>query len=233
MKAKLAGLALLTGMSLAANAASFRFTPVTDAGNPVLQALGNQLVMEVTPGGADNVLFTFTNNGNIESSISRVYFDDAPSNLIAGFSVAAQSPGVSFALNADQPTLTDVGGDPFRFWATDSAESVVPRFNNGVNDSAEAPGEFLTLSGLLNAGRTFADVVASLGGGPPTQGNLLRVGLRVIGINQFDDSGSASFLDVGPGSGPTAPIPESSTYGMLLAGLGLITAIARRRQSGR
>lgn len=233
MKAKLAGLALFTGMSLAAHAASFNFTPVTDPGNPILQALGNQLVMEVTQGGADNVLFTFTNNGNLESSISRVYLDDAPANLFSSFSVAAQSPGVNFAMNAEPPTLTDAGADPFRFFATDSAESVVPRFNNGVNDRAEAPGEFLTLSGLLNAGKTFADVVASLGSGPTSQGNLLRVGLRVIGINQFNDSGSASFLDTGPGSGPTAPIPESSTYGMLLAGLGLITAIARRRQSGR
>ncbi|HJW25283.1 MAG TPA: PEP-CTERM sorting domain-containing protein [Rhodocyclaceae bacterium] len=232
MKAKLAGLALLSGMSLAASAASFNFIPVTEPGNTVLQSLGKQLTMEVTSGGGDNVLFTFTNRGSLESSISRVFFDDAPSNLFSSFTVANQSPGVQFVMNTDPAILTDASADPYRFWATESAQAVTPRFVNGVNDTAEAPGEFLTLSGILNAGKTFADVVASLAEGPPTQGNLLRVGLRAIGINQFNDSGSASFLDTGPGSGPTAPIPESSTYGMLLAGLGLITAIARRRQSG-
>lgn len=232
MKAKLAGLVLLAGMSLAAQAASFRFTPITEPDNPALQSLGNQLIMEVTEGGADNVLFTFTNNGPLESSITRVYFDDAPSNLLASIDIGAESPGVNFSLNANPSNLADAEVDPHRFFATDSANSVVPRFNNGINHSAEVPGEFLTISAILNAGATFTDVVTSLAGGPASQGNLLRVGLRVIGIDQFNDSGSASFLDVGVGSGPTAPIPESSTYAMLLAGLGLIAAIARRRQSG-
>ncbi|MBS1190916.1 MAG: hypothetical protein H6R10_2708 [Rhodocyclaceae bacterium] len=234
MRAKLAGLILLSGMSLAAQAASFNFTPITQPGDPILEGLGKQFVMEVTPGTAsDEVLFTFTNRGSLESSITRVYVDDAPSNLFASFAVGSQSTGVDFAPNASPANLADADVDPYRFFATDSAAARFPRFNNGVNDNAEAPGEFVTLSGILNAGKTFSDVVASLAGGPPSQGNLLRVGLRAIGIDRFNDSGSASFLDTGPGSGSLAPIPETSTYGMLLAGLGLITLIARRKQSGR
>lgn len=230
MKAKLAGLALLSAMSLTASAATFHFIPITTPGNTILQQLGNQLTMDVTNGGADNVIFTFTNNGPLESSISRVYFDDAPSNLFASFSVGSQTPGVNFAMNASPISLTRGDLDPYRFWATDSAAAVRPRFENGVNNSADDPGERLSLVGFLNSGVTFADVVNSLSAGPPTWGNILRVGLRVIGIDQFNDSGSASFLDAG---NAPPPIPESSTYGMLLAGLGLIAAIARRRQSVR
>lgn len=229
MKAKLAGLALLLSLSLAASAATYNFTPVTAPEDAVLQSLGSQLSMEVTDGGADNVVFTFRNNGAIESSISRVYIDDAPSNLFASFDIASQTPGVNFAMGADPANLTGSETEPYQFFATDSAGSLQPRFNNGINHSAEIPGEALAMVGFLNTGASFADVVASLSGGPPTAGNILRVGLRVIGIDQFNDSGSASFLSVGASP---APIPESSTLGMLLAGLGLITAIARRRQVG-
>jgi hypothetical protein len=231
MKAKLAGLALLSGMSLAASAATFLFTPITAPNNTVLQRLGNQLTMEVTDGGADNVVFSFTNNGGIESSLSRVYFDDSPSNLFASFSVANQSPGVNFAMNANPPNLTRGELWPWGFFATDSAAAVRPRFTNGISNSSDTPGETLSLVGFLNTGVTFADVLTSLTAGSPSAGQFLRVGLRVIGIDQFNDSGSASFLDVGTGT--PVPIPESSTFGMLLAGLGLITAIARRRQSER
>jgi len=229
MKAKFAALALLSGMSLAASAVTYHFTPITAPENTVLQNLGKQLTMDVRDGGADNVIFTFTNNGSLESSLSRIYFDDSPSNLFASFAIASQTPGVNFSMPADPPNLTP-GTIPKSFDATDSAGSLRPRFNNGVNDSAEAPGEALAMVGFLNGGKTFADVVASLSGGFTNDVNILRVGLRAVGINQFNDSGNASFLDIGV---PPPPIPESSTYGMLLAGLGLIAAIARRRQSGR
>ena len=231
MKAKLTGLALLSAMSLAASAATFHFTPITSSSTTTLQNLGNQLTMEVTDGGADNVVFTFTNNGSLESSLSRVYFDDAPSNLFASFTMGNQTSGVNFALNANPPNLTRGDLAPWHFFATDSAAAVRPRFVNGISNSSDAPGESLSMIGFLNGGVTFADVVASLSGGPPSTGTILRVGLRVIGIDQFNDSGSASFLDVGSTTPP--PIPESSTFGMLMAGLGLITAIARRRQAGR
>jgi hypothetical protein len=231
MKAKLAGLALLSGLSLAVSAETFLFTPITAPSSTVLQRLGNQLTMDVTDGGADNVVFTFTNNGNIESSLSRVYFDDSPSNLFASFSVANQSPGVNFTMNADPPNLTRGELWPWGFFATDSAGAVRPRFINGISNSSDTPGETLSLVGFLNTGVTFTDVLASLTAGPPAAGQFLRVGLRVVGIDQFNDGNGASFLDVGTGT--PVPIPESSTFGMLLAGLGLITAIARRRQSER
>lgn len=230
-KLKLTALALLSGMSLGASAVTYHFTPVTTPSDLIFENLGKQLTMNVTDGGAGSVLFTFTNDGSLESSLSRIYVDDSPSNLFASFSISSQTGGVNYAMNADPPNLIGAEAAPFTFFATDSAGALAPRFNSGIKDSAEAPGDSLTLSGFLNTGKTFADVVASLSGGPPTQASILRVGLRVIGsINESNDATNASFLDAGAAA---PPIPESSTYGMLLAGLGLITAIARRRQSGR
>lgn len=230
MKAKLVGLAFATALSLSASAETYHFAPITSPTNTDLQSLGNQLAMDVDAGGAGDVLFTFTNNGSVESSLTRVYFDDAPSALFSNLAVAAQSPGVNFALNAVPHNLTR-GEEPlFSFFANHSAAAQSPRYNNGVNHGAEVPGEFLTLSALLNPGKTFANVIDSLDAGGLTNRNFLRVGLRVIGIDRFNDSASASFLDTSGAASPS-PIPESSTYGMLLAGLGLITAIARRRQA--
>lgn len=59
--------------------------------------------------------------------------------------------------------------------------------------------------------------------------------LRMTSINAYDDQGnditSQAILGFASSNFPTAPVPEPETYGMLLAGLGLIGTIARRRKN--
>jgi hypothetical protein len=237
MKAKFAGLVLLTGMSLAANAATYHFTPITDPNNPnhlnTVINLGNQLSMEVTNGGSNNTLFTFRNSGGISSALSRIYFDDSPSNLFSTVAIQGGSgTDVDFRSVAASP-LPGGSIPTFSFTTTHQFDS-----RDAVHNTTGANGEFLTLAATLRAGRTFSDVVTSLNAGDETDTSFLRIGLRLTsldGIQDFCGCG-ISFLDRGVDSGggaaPPPPIPEPETYGMLLAGLGLISAMARRRKGG-
>lgn len=74
--------------------------------------------------------------------------------------------------------------------------------------------------------------------------NLLRINALATGIQkgvytQYTDNGSAlrAFLDLNQGSATfgqltiAAPVPEPESYAMLLAGLGVMSAIARRRRN--
>jgi len=241
MKAKLAGLALLSGMSLAASAATYNFTPIIEpkdaAGLDLVLNLGNQLTMDVTEGGNNTALFTFRNGGNggpINSVLSGIYFDDSPSNLFSNLNVSGDS-GDNVAFSTASPTSPLPGGSipTFTFSTTHQFDADSPTVFNGVNNGAS---DSVTLAATLNGGRTFTDVINSLNGGDETDGNFLRVGLRLTAIENLDICGCAmSFLDKGIGTGgggasPPPPIPEPETYGMLLAGLGLVSAMVRRRK---
>ena len=235
MKKKLAGLTLLMGMSLAAYAETYHFTPIIDtnntASNSLAVQLGNQLTMDVTSGANNTALFTFSNTGSVNSVLSRVYFDDSPSDLFSDISVVSgNTASVDFREVAGTPLP---GGNipTFVFSTTDQFNAASPQVVKGVNNGGA--GEFLTLSAVLNGGRTFADVISSLNAGDETDKNFLRVGLRVISVEGLNtcDCGM-SYLDKGGGGGasPPPPIPEPETYGMLMAGRGLLTALGRRRQ---
>lgn len=236
MKAKLAGFVLCAGLSLAAQADTFHFTPMINPNNPgdlgLLLDLGNQLTMDVTEGSSNNAVFTFTNDaggGDIDSVITKIYFADAQSDLFSNVAIAG-SGGGDVDFNPVSPTPLPGGTTPLAFDTTDELDAAHPHPFMGINNTTASPGEFLTLSAALNPGRTFADVISSLNAGSETNPGFLRVGLRVTSIDQFDDN-RMSYIDRGAaGSGLPPPIPEPATYGMLLAGLGLVSAIARRRQ---
>lgn len=234
MKTKLAGLIIGMGMSLTAPAEIFHFGNITDPGNPVLQSLGNQLTMEVTNAGDDRVLFTFSNNasgGDLDSSIARIYFDDAPSNLFQDVRIGFQSEGVDFTPTASPSNLPGPTTGAYGFAATDSFDAAIPRTFLGINNAAVEGGEeFLTLSAVLNPGKTFSDVVRSLSAGALSSTGFLRVGLHVIAIDRFREGANASFLELA--ATPPPPIPEPGSLAMTLAGLGLMGIIARRRRSG-
>ncbi|HJW25284.1 MAG TPA: PEP-CTERM sorting domain-containing protein [Rhodocyclaceae bacterium] len=244
MKAKLAGLALLSGMSLAASAAQYNFTPIIEprdtAGLNLVINLGNQLTMDVTDRGDNTALFTFRNAGGINAAVTGVYFDDTPSNLFSNVTIASQSPGeVSF--HSVSPAPLPGGSIPtFNFTTTQQFNATSPTASNGVNNSTAPGGESLTLAAALRSGHSFTDVVNSLNGGNEANQSFLRVGLRLTAIENLDVCGCAmSFLDKGTGTSgggegsPPPPIPEPQTYGMLLAGLGLVSAMVRRgRKNG-
>lgn len=234
MKAKLAGLVLLSGMSLAAQAATYHFTPITQPANASAQStvasLGNQLGVSVTDAGNNTALFTFTNNGGITSSLSEIYFDDSPSSLFSNISVQGGN-GSSFQ-KGGASALPGGNIGPYNFNTTQYFSA-----GNGVDSGSG--GESVTLAGTLNSGKTFVDVVNSLNGGNETNTGFLRIGLRLSaiagGIRDDYCGCGISFLDKGTGTtdggaSPPPPIPEPETYGMLLAGLGLVSAMARRRK---
>lgn len=235
MKAKLAGLVLLSGMSLAAQAATYNFTPITDPNNPsalnTVINLGNQMSMDVTDGGNNTALFTFRNTGGIQSSLSQIYFDDSPSNLFSDVSIQGDS-GNNVNFNQANASPLPGGSIPtFSFTTTHQFNAT-----DGIHNSTGG-GEFLTLAATLRTGRSFTDVLNSLNGGDETDTNFLRIGLRLSaldGIGDFCGCG-ISFMDKGVGTGggasPPPPIPEPETYGMLLAGLGIMSAMVRRRKN--
>lgn len=166
-----------------------------------------QLTVNVTDPGGNQVLFHFKNSGPNASSITDVYFDDGS---LLGLSQITNGPGVSFSQYASPPNLPGANNvsPPFQVTAGFLADSNPPVQPNGVN-----PGEWLKIYFDLQAGKNFADVITDL-----TDGSL-RIGLHVQG---FTGGGSESFVN--------NPVPIPAAVWLFGAGLGLLSAFARRKK---
>ena len=185
-----------------------------DSGNA--GAITAQLSLDVTEYGVDQVLFTFSNAGPLDSSITGIYFDDGAlleiafvdnSDLGVNFINPATSPKeLTGANNVDPPFETSTGF---------SAQSTAPPYHDGVN-----PGESVGIVFNLAEGYDFDDIIAAiaLGFGYPEDPddeddpwftNSLRIGVNVQGIGPNDESDSYILI----------PIPASVILGIL--GLGL------------
>jgi hypothetical protein len=192
-KAPLAFLVLSCLASSPARGLAFGFDCITNnlAGDC---AIGEaQLTVDVTDPGNDQILFTFHNAGPDPASITDVYFDDG--SLLAIASILGSPPGVAFSEGASPPNLPGGNGVSPPFVTGFSVDSDPPTVASGVD-----PGESLGILFDLQAGRTFADVLAELEDG------TLRIGIHVQG---FASGGSESFV-----------VPEPSVLG--LGGLGLL-----------
>ena len=81
----------------------------------------------------------------------------------------------------------------------------------------QGAGDRLTANEFVAWSVTFADAQTPLFGNP-------AAAIHVQGLSRSTDpAGSAWYT-------PTSPVPEPETYAMLLAGLGLVSAVARRRK---
>jgi hypothetical protein len=83
------------------------------------------------------------------------------------------------------------------------------------------------IGNVLNNGNGFADWVlgtVSLAGQDATDGILFHA------VWNNASAGAESFFLLSAGGQPPTAIPEAETYAMLLAGLGLMGFIARRRK---
>lgn len=203
MKTKLAALIMGIGLSFAAQSESFYFNDYRST-SPVPADLPGQLQMTVG-GDTSSVTFTFENIGSVTSSITDVYFEDLAPLSGATSWVITSSTGVAFDSPATPDKLSGYGDIN---WKTSfSFDSNAPVFENGVNNwtGSPAPLEWL----MLTANGVSADALLA---------SALRVGIHVQGIGM--DGNSASFV---------TQVPEPETYTMLLAGLGLMAAVARRR----
>lgn len=208
--------ALPAGASTIYNFACFENCANLALGAPAL--LGAQMSMEVADytatSATNDVTFTFRNNVGVASSITDIYWDTGTSALLASIGILSQSSGVSFAMGATPPDVP--GGTNISFTADQSADSNSPASQNGIDSNTES----LTFLATLSAGKTLADVVASLNS---ATANDLRVALHVQAIA----GQSASFV-TGTGGPPPNGTPEPGSMALVLAGLGGLAWFVRR-----
>lgn len=214
-----AGVAALFAIwGLAAQAVTLSFFCITD-NKAVDCGIGEtQLATEVTSygigtgtGGVDQVLFTFTNTGLGQSTISEIYFDDGSLLGLAGL-IDRDNSGdvdVDFSQGANPPDLPGRNNiDPsFQVTAGFLADADNPAPKWGVS-----PGQWLGIIFDLQGTQTYADVIAEL-----TDGRL-RIGMHVI---NFENGGSESFVN--------NPVPIPAAVWLLGSGLLGLVAVARRR----
>lgn len=172
----------------------------------------DQISLDVTAGGEEQVLFDFANTGSEMLTLARIYFDDG--SLMELLSIS-NGGGVIFTfdpfpgpndLPGGENALDQFGNpDPFVTTLGFLSGATAPPPTNGLE-----PGENLVLTFELAGGQTIDNILAELGDG------TLRVGVHMI---NFASGGSESLTT----------IPEPGTFAMLGLGILGLGVIARRR----
>ena len=189
------------------------------------------------------------------SSLVDVQFDTGKENpnMFAGLSIWGSTGDVKIQMNqvGSPSTLLDQSGSISRIaWAADYAAgraSTSSPKTDGVN-----PGESVTLRAVLGEAYSFADVLYALEvGGSSTYVDKEHYGLWTTGEKNTYRAGASEGLRLailtqsivpntwhpdGHGLYVThgmvaAPVPEAETWAMMLAGLGLLALVARRRKA--
>ncbi|MBW8001922.1 MAG: PEP-CTERM sorting domain-containing protein [Planctomycetes bacterium] len=160
------------------------------------------IFVEVTDNTYGGVEFGFRNQSTIDSTVTKIYFDD--DGLLWGAPTIINYEGVEFATGANPSNLP--GGKELEvvFEATDvfSVSATAPLAHTGINSD-----EYLNLIFDLSEGKSFEDVTEALNNG------ALHIGLHITGL---PDGSSESAVNV--------PEPAS----LLLIGLGGLVVIRRK-----
>lgn len=212
----LAGM-VLGGMSLAAQAVTLDFYCITNTSASNCAIGEAQLAVDVTSYSGNQVLFTFTNTGSAQSTISEIYFDDGTllgiSSLIDKDNGVGGDPNVDFSPGGNPPNLP--GGNNI-FPAFQVTAGFLADADNPAPTWGVSPGQWLGIVFNLQSGGTYGDVLAELANGD------LRIGMHVI---NFANGGSESFVN----NPFVVPLPAAVwLLGSGLLGLG---AIGRRRKA--
>lgn len=164
----------------------------------------NQFNLVISDATATQVVFLFTNNVGVASSISEIYFDT--SNVFTGTAVLTQV-GTSFAAGPASPGNLPGGNTASPPFVANQVYSADAQGNPsvGINTATDS----LTMTFTLASGTTYADLLAAL------QSGAFRVGFHVRSIA---GSNSDSFVNVVPTPGCAA-----------LMTLGGLAALRRRR----
>jgi len=184
----------------------------------VMTGLSSQLsALQVTAGSA----VSFSNNDH------KVTFSGTAANGVLVFDLSSLDSRV-FSSTTAEFAFDLHGASTVIFNTNDKNLSVSANFLGG---QAQALGSKLiwNFAGAesVSVGATFGgQLLVADGTFSNINGANVEGGVYAKTLNQFGEIHLQSFS----GTIPTAPVPEPETYVMLLAGLGLLGAMARRRQ---
>ncbi len=200
---------LAFGLAGAAQAQSnFSFSCLTNNNAGDCAIAEAQLGLEVDTAESGFVKFIFTNTSQQASSITDIYFDWLDPSAALAQGTIGNSAGVSFSWGASPSNLP--GGN-----------ELSPKFTAELGADSNSPG---TMQNGVNAEDEWVSFRFATGSSNPLQdlfAGSLRIGVHVQG---FDSEGSESLVAI------AAPVPEPETYALMLAGLGIVGAMARRKR---
>jgi hypothetical protein len=237
LRASLAIGAVALGAAAPAQAIVYDFK-MTGGGSSSLAWASSHLFVEMTENSstaANDVLFKFTNeipqlNAAQPPSVNYLYFDTGTyTSLFSGMSVLETSGLVNLVPRSptSHPYLPANFTPDYKF----GLSSTYPLDNSkyGINN-----GEYAVLSTTLNNGMTFANVIDAMNVGinanAATAASGLRIGVFTIFLGtQGNEALGTQHGDAAHVTNSVVSVPEAETWAMMLAGLGLIGFMARRR----
>lgn len=183
-----------------------------------------------SPGSSGTACMAGTGGGSVGTAV--VSGVDSTYNLVAGYVGGGNVPG-NGANPASIIDMTFFGGAVNTYTALSNLgapNNVAGSIAGGPVPTADVSGSTITMD--------LSSWFANYNGTDFNQGSPTVTGTWNSGTNAFDVRWSSviiggsfnNFIGTWTLQGTAAPVPEASTYGMMLAGLGLVGFAVRRRK---
>ena len=196
-------------ISTAAHAVTYNFADLSGTGTGV--SVQGQFTVDVSDVGGGNVQFKFMNSGPLASAFEQINFDNSGNALSSFVSLDNSNAGVNFSVNLKNlpqgQNASPVFNSDFGFQATPPP--------GGPNGNSINPGEMLGIT--FSYSTNFAAVLFALDTGG------LRIATHVISL---PDGSSDTLITT-----PPSPVPLPAGGWMLLAGIGGLMAMRRRKSA--